>query len=51
VLQRYGHLNLFKMAAGHYLGFDPTRNSAVQSADLKTKCEVDLITHCRVMAI
>jgi len=29
--KRFGHLNLFKMAAGLHLGFDPTGNGAMRS--------------------
>ena len=32
-LRRYGHSKLYKMAAGHQLWFDVTRNNAIRSAD------------------
>jgi len=43
--QRYGHSKLYKTADGRDLGFGPTENSAIRSADLKnlsrTKHELD----------
>ena len=35
-LLKYVHLKFSRMAAGRHLGFDPTRNVAVRSADLES---------------
>jgi len=45
--QRYGHSKLYKTADGRHLGFGPTGNSAIRSAVLEPKYEMDRMTRCR----